>query len=517
MAKSAATLYRRMQARGLSTGLSGVKPGPDDIRAQTDFAYFCERVTANSPTPKIQPAHMAEWNRQIFTGEDSRILKGIAGPNTSIRAPRGAAKSTYLGFLVAWLIGTAALRHEHMPILYVSYTVDVARAKSAAIKSIIESVEYKRIFPCVRKGKKWSDENWEIDYAYAGINVIGEDAFTLWCAGLKGAILSKRSKIVVLDDIIKSPEAIENPDIREDMARNWTRGILPTIFEGGRALHIGNLQRPDDIQVTHFNEKAGWRVITQSALIESESGEKSYWEAMWSLSYLLGMRDTDPLGFALQYQNKIIRVSQNSIDPEWIRKGEPPLDIWKYDRLVIGGDLSSSQKERNDFTVFVLVGRIGNTFHVLDMYRGKEIGNITKLDRLIELLEDWGLIEPIKNAWLDDGKPKYTSIGCPLWFCCEDVAYQSSMAGDFKTHMHQRHELMDIIYRKSPAKGDKISRLRGITGLFQNGMVEFNQYRSLGPLYSELVGFGTEAHDDTVDALGYALSALRRNTALDIG
>jgi hypothetical protein len=293
MARSSASTYHRMNSRSLSDGLSGVESGPHDLRARIDFPYFCERITGSNGNPKIQPFHMAEWNRLVFTGEDSKVLKGIAGPHTSIRAPRGAAKSHYIGFLAAWLIGTFALRQEHLPILYVSYTVDVARAKSAAIKSIIESVEYQRIFPCVRKGKKWSDENWEIDYAYAKINVIGEDAFTLWCAGLKGAILSKRAKLVLLDDIIKSPESIENPDIREDMARNWTRGILPTIFEGGRAIHIGNLQRPDDIQVTHFNEACGWKVATQSALLDTPEGEKSYWEAMWSLSYLLGMRDTD--------------------------------------------------------------------------------------------------------------------------------------------------------------------------------------------------------------------------------
>ena len=517
MVKSAVSLYNRMNSRQLTTGLSTVQSGPEDLRAREDFGYFLERVTAGNNNPKIQPEHQYAWNKVIFTGEDSRILKGIAGPHTSIRAPRGAAKSHYIGFLAAWLIGNAALRHEHFPILYVSYTVDVARAKSAAIKSIIESVEYQRIFPCVRKGKKWSDENWEIDYAYAGINVVGEDAFTLWCAGLKGAILSKRAKVVLLDDIIKSPESIENPDMRDDMARNWTRGILPTIFEGGRAIHIGNLQRPDDIQVTHFNEKAGWQVITQSALLDSDTGQKSYWEKMWSLSYLLGLQQTDPLGFALQYQNQVIRVSENSIDPEWILRGEPDIDPWAYDRLVIGGDLSSSQKERNDFTVFVLAGRIGNKFYILDMWRGKEIGNITKLDRLVELLYDWGIVEPIKDAMLDDGTPKYRSIGVPVWFCCEDVAYQSSMSGDFKTHLQQRHSLVDIVYKKAPARGDKISRLRGITGLFQNKMVEFNQYRQLGPLYSELVGFGTEAHDDCVDAIGYALGPLRKTGALDFG
>ena len=151
-----------MNSRQLTVGLSIVQSGPEDLRAREDFGYFLERVTAGNNNPKIQPEHQYAWNKVIFTGEDSRILKGIAGPHTSIRAPRGAAKSHYIGFLAAWLIGNAALRHEHFPILYVSYTVDVARAKSAAIKSIIESVEYQRIFPCVRKGKKWSDENWEI-------------------------------------------------------------------------------------------------------------------------------------------------------------------------------------------------------------------------------------------------------------------------------------------------------------------------------------------------------------------
>lgn len=510
MAKGGALTYFRMVARESAIGLASVAQTPEDIRSQKDFSFFCEWVTRESPDPKIQPEHMASWNEAIFTGESSKVLDGIAGPHTSIRAPRGAAKSTYLAFLVAWLVGNAAEKRQHMPILYVSYTVDVARAKSAAIKSIIESVPYQRIFPSVRKGKKWSDENWEIDYNHARINVVGEDAFTLWCAGLKGAILSKRSRIVILDDIIKSPESIENPDIRELMARNWTRGILPTIFEGGRAIHIGNLQRPDDIQVTHFTEEAGWRVVTQSAIVEADAGEQSYWEKMWSLSYLRGLRDIDPLGFALQYQNKALRVSENSIDPAWIRKGEPPLDIYAYDRLIVGADLSCSLKERNDFTVFVLAGRIGNDYHILDMWRGKEIGNITKLDRLLELLEDWDLVEKDKDGL-------YSSVGVPVWFSCENVAYQGSMAGDFKSYMLQHHKILDIVYKPGKATGDKISRLRGITGLFQNGMVLFNAYRGLGPLYAELIGFGTEAHDDCVDAIGYALTPLRRNSRLDVG
>ncbi len=61
------------------------------------------------------------------------VLKGIAGPNIDILAPRGSAKSTVLGLYTAWAIGIHALNKMPLKILYISYTVDVARPKSAAV------------------------------------------------------------------------------------------------------------------------------------------------------------------------------------------------------------------------------------------------------------------------------------------------------------------------------------------------------------------------------------------------
>jgi hypothetical protein len=90
---------------------------------------------------------------------------------------------------------------SHLQILYLSYTVDIARSKSATIKRIIESKKYQEVFPTVKLLKNvTSNEYWSIDHKFAGIDTTGEEQFTLCAAGLKGSVTSKRSQLVIIDD-----------------------------------------------------------------------------------------------------------------------------------------------------------------------------------------------------------------------------------------------------------------------------------------------------------------------------
>ncbi len=184
---------------------------PHVLKARDNFGYFCELMG------KPPARHMKEWHRAFLTNQSNEHLLDIAGPNTCLLSPRGSAKSTVLGLLLGWLIGRHALAKKLLRILYVSYNVDVARNKSAAIKNLILSREYQEIFPCVRLSKtRTSDELWSIDWDFAEVDVRGEDAFTIACAGLKGTITSKRSSLIVVDDAIKSAASIANPDIRRE-------------------------------------------------------------------------------------------------------------------------------------------------------------------------------------------------------------------------------------------------------------------------------------------------------------
>jgi hypothetical protein len=68
--------------------------------------------------------------------------------------------------------------------------------------------------------------------SFAGIKSTGEEEFTVCCAGLKGAVTSKRSHLCIIDDAIKSADDIKNRDIRAAMEDNWNSVIVPTMFEG---------------------------------------------------------------------------------------------------------------------------------------------------------------------------------------------------------------------------------------------------------------------------------------------
>ena len=269
--------------------------------------------------------HHKDWHRQLVTNQNSSCLSKIAGPNIDLLGPRGSAKSTVLGLFTAWAIGIHTAEKKPLQILYLSYTVDIARSKSATIKRIIESKKYQEVFPTVKLLKNvTSNEYWSIDHKFAGIDTTGEEQFTLCAAGLKGSVTSKRSQLVIIDDPVKSAADIGNPDIRKMMQDNWNAVIAPTMFEGGRAICLGTRFRHDDIHATTFCPNNNWTQIVSSAILNNEETgeEESYWPEMWSLDYLKEKKRQAPIAFSFQYMNQIVRQNELSLAPELLVKAE---------------------------------------------------------------------------------------------------------------------------------------------------------------------------------------------------
>ena len=474
-------------------------------KAQEDFAYFCEYV-ADKPPAK----HHLEWHRHFITNEDSSCLLKIAGTNVDLLAPRGSAKSTVLGLLTAWAIGVHTTAGKPLQILYLSYTVDIARSKSATIKRIIESKRYQQVFPKVKLLKNvTSNEYWSIDHKFAGIDTTGEEQFTLCAAGLKGSVTSKRSHLVMIDDAIKSSSDIGNPDVRKQMEDNWNAVIAPTMFEGGRAICLGTRFRHDDIHATTFNENNNWNQVVLSAIHnDPETGEMvSYWPEFWSLDYLLEKKRQAPIAFSFQYMNQIIRQHELSLAPELIVKAEIATE---FDTLGVGIDLSAGIKEKNDYTVMVLGGRIDDRIHIIDYRRIRVMGNLEKLDALKELLADWNILQ-------QDEKGLYypTMSSCDIW--SEAVQYQASLEADFKRVCLNQESLWNMVWH--PVKGfrsDKLARFRGVIGLFEERKVIFNRYRNFTAMFEELTNFGVSSHDDCVDALVWLINGLARRGSLQV-
>lgn len=499
---SAALAYKR-SALMTATKVTAKAPSEQVLQARENFQAFCEFLG------KKPAKHMLEWHAELCTGEDSECLVGIGGPNTDILAPRGSAKSTVLGLFAAWMIGRHASRKMMLRILYISYMVDIARAKSATIKGILTSSKYREVFPMVRLSKvRRSDEYWAIDHEFAGIETAGEEVFTIACGGLKGAITSKRSQLVLIDDPIKSAGSINNPDIRREMETTWTNVIAPTMFMGARAICLGTRFHFDDIHATQFVEKNGWKQVVQKAILTDESGkQRSYWSDFWSMKYLNARKREDRIAFAYQYMNTAVKSTDVGISPELIIKSNVPED---YDCLGVGIDLSAGLSEKNDWTVMTLGGIKEGKIFLIDQRRERTMGNLQKMDSLCQMLADWNILQ--EN---DEGQFFPTMSPCVIW--PEAVAYQTSFEGDFKRIMFENRSLFNLTC--SPVKGfkgDKLARLRGVLGLYEHKRVVWNKFRKWDVLEEELLNFGHSQHDDAVDSMVLTIGGLLRRGNLQL-
>jgi len=460
------------RARQLAHDAVTISPSVAARSAREDLALFGELVLGLPPAD-----HHKEWIDAIVTDQNSTVLSRVAGDNLRICAPRGSGKTLWISVALAWIIG----HNPHIRIILVSYSEDVALSVSVAIKSIIESETYQQVFPYIRPSHRWRDRYWSINRKLAGVYGIIKDS-TLAAVGMSGAIASRRSDLICIDDPIKSSKDIRNPVVRKSMVVWWSEVLLPTLVPGGRVICPATRYRVDDIHGTTFTEDNEWRVITHKAIIEDEDGEKSFWEDYMSLDFLLKKREDNPSTFSSQYQQEPQSEEAQIIKPDWIKRDRVPA---KFEEIAIGVDLAASKKEEGDYSAIVVVGRRDDKYYVIGVSRGR-----------------WSLHELVKKLlvqhvyWSD-----YTN---KLTFQIESVAYQSSFIPEFK----RQSKAEGVSVRAEAAtqrQGDKEQRLFGVSGLFEDGDVIFSSAIASGWLVEELVKFGFCEHDDGADALVYAL------------
>lgn len=465
-------------------------------KASNDFQTFCTLLD------KPPAAHMLEWYSYLITGESNKYLIDIAGPNLDILAPRGSAKSTCLNMFTAWIIGRHTTAKKPLQIIYVSYNINTAIPKSRIIRQIIDSPEFRKVFPKVKlKAGMQSDIGWAVDFDYAGINRTGEEEFTLRAAGLRGSITSKRAHLVIVDDPIKSSADIKNPSIRDEMNNNWSSVIAPIIFEGGRAICLGTRFHPLDIHKSMFVANKGWTQVTQEAITYDNQGQPvSYWPSQWSTQYLLKQKELDPVAFAFQYQQQPVMTSDLVVSPELLIKDEV---VTEFDSLAVGVDLSASKNETSDYTAFVLGGRLKDKYYIIDAHQCRSIGNLEKIDLLCDMLLEWGIIVKRESTYL----PTYSTVTLVV----EAVAYQASLSADLKRVLIEERGLTNLnIHEVKGFRGDKVARFRGTLGLLEHQKIIFNKYRKFDALFDQLINVGQTAHDDLLDAYTWLISFLQR-------
>lgn len=252
--------------------------------AQNDFLAF---IAAVDPAYKFG-THLKRLGALLIAleeGAKDRIAVSMA--------PRFGKSQMISIYFPAWYIG----RHPDHKLIIASHTADLAIDMLRKVRNLMQTQEYKRIFPGVaiaadaKAAGKWDTNK-------------GGTAFA---AGVGGALAGRGAHLIVADDVHSEQDLKAGNTAAFDTTYEWFRsGLRTRLMPGGRIAilntrwHqrdlIGRLTKdaamnPDADQYEVFEFPA---ILNADEPEDSPTPPKSLWPEQWSLESLLRTKASMP-------------------------------------------------------------------------------------------------------------------------------------------------------------------------------------------------------------------------------
>jgi predicted phage terminase large subunit-like protein len=390
--------------------------------------------------------------------------------NVGIAAPRGHAKSTMLMVHLMWLIVNG---YKH----YIIYISDSYTQALEHVQALQYELEYNQTIKWLYGSFK-TDEWAEGEFVTKNDVKIVAKGQGMKIRGLKHK--QYRPDEVAIDDL-ENDELVANSDRRRKL-KNWFKlGVLPAMAkEEGKIDYVGTILHGDSLlsQIVNKNEEfAGWKTAKYQAISEG----KALWPQMWTIEELEAMRSNPShpkymghIAFAQEYQNEPISEEEAIIKRRWIQYID---SVPEMERVIITVDPAISKNDTADFTAIEAWG-LGIDGHVYCL----EV-----INKRLSFQEQGYEIRAIYHRHNADE------------IMIEEVAYQQAL----KEH----DKLADLPVRGVKVVKDKRTRLVVVSKWFEVGHVHLKSVHDA--LAEQLIGFGSSAHDDMVDACTMGIFQLK--------
>ncbi len=419
-----------------------------------------------------------EFETPPFHEEIFRILEDETISLAVILAFRGSAKSTLIS--VAYVLWAIFGIQQKKFVILVGETEQKARSYLMNIRRQLENNELlkKDLGPFDEEKGPWGATALTIRKLNAKIMIasVGQS--------IRGVLHDEhRPDLIILDDV-EDLESVKTQEGRDKLFDWLTGEVIPAGSRKTRLLVIGNLLHDDGVirRLQKSIEAGRPNSIYREYPIMDENGNP-----LWPGKYPTPediekerMNTISEASWAREYLLKIISTDEQPIKKGWIQyyDGPPPKE---YSYCATGIDLAISKDERADYTAMVSARVYG---------MGKNL-KIYILPNIIN--ERLTFLETIDQAELISD-----SMGRSKLYV-EEVSYQTAAIEQLKKDGY-------------PVKGvkvrgqDKYARLNAVSHLLQNGQVLFPPEVKI--LVNQILGFGTEKHDDLVDAFAILLSKI---------
>lgn len=272
----------------------------------------------------VRPHYIVNWHHEVLADHLERWARGdLVGPdgktkvrNLAVFMPPRMGKSELVSRLLpAWLLG----REPDAAVMTASYGASLASSMNRDVQRIIDSDEYREVFPDTRlwgKGERQSAEQSRLRNADE-FEIVGRRGYYR-CAGVGGAITGRGYNYGIIDDPVKDRiDAMSR--VKRENAKGWWSSVFRTRKEDdtARTLLCQTRWHEDDLAgyVLGLMEREPdadqWAVLVFPALCR-QTGEfphdarqtgESLWEERFSAASLRTTRATvDPYTWASVYE-----------------------------------------------------------------------------------------------------------------------------------------------------------------------------------------------------------------------
>jgi predicted phage terminase large subunit-like protein len=322
------------------------------------FVQLSHKILRNQPLgndPYLEySCHIAQ---EFALGNRTRVI---------VNMPPGFAKTTIFSIcLIAWL-----LAHDPtLRIIFVTHDASLAREVASAVRKIMKSEEYRRIF-AVR-----------IERGYDTVDDFRTTAGgRLFACSIRGGITGRRADVVIVDDPLAIKYAGKLKKIHK-VNEVFDKEIVTRLSDPthGRVMVVMHRLHKEDL-TAHLMQKGGYDRIALP-LVAERAREYRFGGLVWprakgeqlrlglySKKKLRELREEEGKpGFRLLYQQGIGPETGFSIKPKHFRlvdpRGLPP-------ELPVVFSIDTSQKERpeSSWNVILVMVRFGNDDIVLDEF-----------------------------------------------------------------------------------------------------------------------------------------------------
>lgn len=421
-------------------------------------------------TPRFtQPAHLAPLVRLLEQAERGPVRAVVSVP------PRHFKTETVLHF-IAW----ALARHPDWPLAYASYAADIAYSKSRQARDYARAAGV-RLREDAEAVKEWRTT----------------DGGGLIATGVGGPLTGHGARILIVDDPVKNREEAESAILREKTHQWFTSTATTRVEPDGSIFVVHTRWHPDDLAGRlERDAEVRWTVVNLPAVRMDEDGEHALCPTRWPLDALRARRsEVGEYDWHSLYQGQP-RPRGGQLFREPARYESPSLS---GARIVIGCDPAASAKTHADYSVAVVLAGTGQGAElradILEVVRLQ-----VEVPRLVEVLRE------LQAKW---SAPLYVeAVG---GFKAVPQMIRALGAAKQNGHFSPALRVEEI-----EPRGDKFTRAQPAAAAWNEGRIRVPVSAPWLPVFLDEVGGFTgvsDVHDDQVDALAHAFTALAASEA----